>query len=287
MLELTTLTVFIGYLLYLRYYADQRTNAQKEADRLREGITLFTSGQLAEALTYFNRALADQPKASVAYLYRARIYRELGDPKAAEHDLDLGKSYDDTVAELHLESGQLHYEAGDFQAAFQDFDKAVFHAGTDEPEPYRWRGLARRALHQDEAGQQDLNLAAALATKHTTTVALPPQSRSFFDRRLLFHSGLIAGSSLVILLIIKQSPVIHWPYLAAAISAVLIGFLETRKGWVLALQQALTLWIGYTLILGPAQQSTQREVEAFGLYGAIGLTFVGSLLGSLIRRARG
>lgn len=289
MLELTTLSVFIGYLIYLRYYADQRTNAQKEADRLRDGIDLFTSGQTANALAYFNRAIADQPKSSVAYLYRARIYRTLGDPAAARHDVDQGKSYDDTVADLHLESGQLHYEQGDYQAAFVDFDKAVFHAHGDEAEPYRWRGLARQQLQQHEASRQDLHQAEALANV-AATAAVPvvqPAKPTFFDRRLVVHSGLILLSSVLILLIIKRSPVIHWPYLAAASSAVAIGFLETRKGWVLALQQAITLFIGYTFIIGPSEISTQREVEAFGLYGSIGLTFIGSLLGSFIKRAQG
>ncbi len=289
MLELTTLTVFIGYLIYLRYYADQRTNAQKEADRLRDGIELYTSGQLADALTYFNRAIADQPKSSVAYLYRARTARALGDLAAARHDVDQGKSYDDTVADLHLESGQLHYDQGEYQAAFVDFDKAVFHAHGDEAEPYRWRGLARQHLHQDEASRQDLKQADALAQVQATPIAPagPPIRANFFDWRLLQHAGLIFLSSILILVVIKHSPVIHWPYLTAAISAVSIGFLETRRGWILALQQAMTLWIGYTFVAGPSDLSTQHEVEAFGLYGSIGLTFVGSLLGSVIKRAQG
>lgn len=45
MLELLAALSFIGYLVYLRYYADQRTDAQKEADRLREGIELYERGQ--------------------------------------------------------------------------------------------------------------------------------------------------------------------------------------------------------------------------------------------------
>ncbi|MFD2574362.1 tetratricopeptide repeat protein [Spirosoma soli] len=288
MLELTTLTLFIGYIIYLRYYADQRTNAQKEAERLKEGIHLYTNGQFGEALSYFNQAIAAEPKASVAYLYRARIYRALGDSSAAIIDIDRGKSYDDTVADLHLESGQIHYERGDYQAAFLDFDKAVFHAHGDEAEPYHWRGLARQRLHQDEASRQDLERADALMHKAQITVpTVQPTQQAFFDRAFLLHMGLIFLSSLLLLFIIKRSPVIHWPYLTAAISAVSIGFLEPRKGWALALQQAVTLWVGYTFATGAATLSSQREVEVFSLYGSIGLTFAGSLLGSVIKRAQG
>ncbi len=111
MLEFILVSSFIGYLVYLRYYADQRTNAQKEAEQLHEGITLYESGQLAKSLTYFNNAISTQPTLAVAHLYRARIYRDLGDQQAAMADLNQGKSYDDSIADLHLESGQIHYQS--------------------------------------------------------------------------------------------------------------------------------------------------------------------------------
>jgi hypothetical protein len=72
MLELTTLTAFIGYLIYLRYYADPRTPAQIEADRLRAGIMLFENQQLSEALRYFNATIQTKPASAVAYLYPRR-----------------------------------------------------------------------------------------------------------------------------------------------------------------------------------------------------------------------
>ena len=287
MLELLSLSLFIGYLVYLRYYADQRTDAQKEADRLREGIEVYNKGQLADALAYFNQAITAQPATSVAYLYRARIYRQLNDDKAALVDLERGKSYDDTIADLHLESGQIHYEQGDYQTAFLDFDKAVFHAHGDEAEPYQWRGMTRQKLHQDEASRQDLERAATLMNRPVAAPVRPTQSGPWLDRRFVEHMGLIGLSSLLLIVIIKHSSVIHWPYLTAAISGVAIGFLQPRNGWLLAIQQALTLWIGYNLIVGPDPQSTHREVEQFSLYGSIGLTFVGSLLGSVLRRAQG
>lgn len=286
MLELTTLLVFIGYLIYLRNYADQRTEAQKETDRLREGIDLYANGQFTEALAYFNQVITSQPKSSVAYLYRARICRAQGNLPEALLDLERGKSYDDTVADLHLESGQIHYEQANYQQAFLDFDKAIFHSHGDEALPYYWRGLVREQLGQPDASQQDLERATTLTKQQAITPIAPAPDQSFFDRQLAKHMILIALSSLLILFIIKHSPVIHWPYLAAAISGVSIGFLETRKGWILAIQQAITLWICYTFLTEPSTLSSQREVEAFSLYGSIGLTFAGSLLGSVIKRAQ-
>jgi tetratricopeptide (TPR) repeat protein len=287
MLELTLLSAFIGYLIYLRYYADQRTNAQKEAEQLREGITLYQTGQLAKSLTYFNDVISKRPTSAVAYLYRARIYRDLGDPQAALADLNKAKSYDDTIAELHLEIGQIHYQEKDYPTAFQDFDKAIFHTHGDTAEPYHWRGLTRQQLHQTDQAQQDLAKAAQIeqSIKDKPLVSAPTEYR-FFDRRLLLNAGLTVLASFVLLYIIKKSPVIHWPYLWAASSAVGIGFLEPRKGWILAMLQSLTIVLAYYTVVGPDPLSTHREVETFSLYGSVGLTFAGSLIGSVLRKAQ-
>lgn len=286
MLELLTISTFVGYIIYLRYYADQRSDAQKQADELREGILLFDNDQFAASLAYFNNALAARPKLAVAYLYRARIYRALNDAKAALAELDKGKSYDDTIAGLHLETGQIQFERRNYQQAFLDFDKAIFYGATAEA--YYWRGRTRQHLDQPEEAARDL--AKAEATVDTARVLLGqplPSVTHFVDRSLLVHAVFTTGNALILLLLIKRSPVIHWPYLLAAFSAGAIGFAEPRKGWVLALWQVLLLGVGYWAVVGPSPLSVARELEAFNLYGAIGLTFVGSFLGSILKRAQG
>lgn len=287
MLELLTISAFVGYIIYLRYYADQRTAAQKEAERLREGIDLYDAGQFAAALKYFNAALQAKPSSAVAYLYRARIYRGLGDPQAALTDLNRGKSYDDTVADLHLETGQIHYEQGDYVAAFQDFDKAVFHDHGDTSEPFRWRGLTRQHLHQPVEAEQDLAKAAQVQARATAQPSpTPPESTAFVNRNFLLNAGLTVLTAAVLLLLIKRSDVIHWPYLWASGSAVGIGYREPRKGWALAIFQALFILVGYYVVVGPNPVSTHREVEAFSLFGSVALTFIGSLVGSVLKKAQ-
>ncbi|RYF78405.1 MAG: tetratricopeptide repeat protein [Cytophagaceae bacterium] len=285
MLELLTVASFVGYIIYLRNYADQRSVAEKQADQLREGITLYQNDQFAAALAYFNQALESQPKLGVAYLYRARIYRTLGDTKAALQNLETGKSYDDTIADLHLETGQIHYESGDYATAFQDFDKAIFHGATAEA--YHWRGLTRQQTGQPAEAAQDLAKAESIAVASQTSIdTVAPVQTGFVTRSLLINAGFTVANALLLLFIIKHSPVIHWPYLLAAFSAGAIGFAEPRKGWALAIGQALLIWIGYTYVVGPAASSVDREVESFSLYGAMGLTFVGSFLGSILKRAQ-
>lgn len=285
MIELLTIASFAGYIIYLRYYADPRSTAEKQADQLREGIQLFQNEQFAGALAYFNGALKKQPKLGVAYLYRARIYRALGDLDAALNDLKTGKSFDNTLAELHLETGEIHYEKHWFDAAFQDFDKAVFHGNA--PEAYHWRGLARKKMGQLAEGEQDLAKGEHLVVAAQQVLGtLPPASTRFVDRRLLINGLLVVVNAAVLLLIIKNSPVIHWPYLLASFSAGAIGFAEPRKGWVLAIGQAMLIWVGYRYVIGSSTSSVDREVELFSLYGSMGLTFVGSFLGGIVKRSQ-
>lgn len=285
MLELLTVASFTGYIIYLNYYADQRSTAEKQADQLREGIDLYENDQFAAALAYFNKAIDAQPKLGVAYLYRARIYRKLGDIKAALMNLDLAKSYDDTIADLHLETGQIHYDLGEYATAFQDFDKAIFHGGSAHA--FHWRGLTRQQIGQAPEAAQDLAKADSLvAAAHVVLGTSQPAQTGFVNRSLLIHAGLTLVNALLLLYIIKHSPVIHWPYLLAAFSAGAIGFAEPRKGWVLAIFQVVLIWVGYTYVVGPAESSVDREVESFSLYGAMGLTFVGSFLGSILKRAQ-
>ncbi|MEZ0610225.1 tetratricopeptide repeat protein [Fibrella sp. WM1] len=285
MIEFLTVASFVGYIIYLKYYADQRSEAEKQAEQLHNGILLYQTDQLAASLVYFNQALIDHPKFGVAYLYRARIYRALGDTEAALNDLAKAKSFDDTIAELHLDTGQIHYEQGNYQTAFQDFDKAIFHGNTAEA--YHWRGLTRQKIGQPAEANQDMARAEAALAAARDVLGLPnPKSQLFLDRSLLKHAVLTALNAALLLFIIKQTPVVHWPYLVATASGAAIGFAEPRKGWVLALLQAFLLGVGYYVVIGPSPSSVDLEIELFSLYGAIGLTFAGSLLGSILKRAQ-
>lgn len=108
---------------------------------------------------------------------------------------------------------------------------------------------------------------------------------TFFDRRLLTNSAFVLIYSAVLLYVIKQSPVVHWPYLMAAVSAGAIGFAEPRKGWFLAILQATAILIGYYVFTEIPIKGGERELEAFNVYGSVGLTFVGSFVGGLLKRA--
>jgi predicted negative regulator of RcsB-dependent stress response len=287
MLEFLAVASFVGYIIYLRYYADQRTEAEKEADRLREGITLFDDQQYERAIAYFTRDIQTKAKSPIAYLYRARSYRAKGETALARADLNTGKSYDDSIAELHLESGQILFDQQFYDRAFNDFDKAVFYSQGNLAEAFRWRGKARQQLDHPEEAQQDIARAEQIEAKQVEQQSVRPvPRRSFFDRQFTVNAGLVLASGIILLCIIKLSSVIHWPYLWAASSAMGIGFLEPRKGWSLAILQTFILLIGYYVVLGGSEVTIHRDVQLFSLFGSIGLTFVGSFIGSMLRKTQ-
>ncbi|KAB7726134.1 hypothetical protein F5984_24975 [Rudanella paleaurantiibacter] len=286
-MELLITFAIISYIIYLRYYADLRTSADKERSLLQPGIDLYNTNQLDRAMQYFSQRIEEQPRLSVAYLYRARCLRELGDSDAALADLQTGASYDNSVADIHLETGRILYDRRAFDAAFSAFDQAVFYAKGQDPMAYYWRGLARQQLGQAEEAQLDAERATTL--EHAQSVGnVPgqePQPSAFLDRRLAINALFVLLHSVVLLYVVKQSPVIHWPYLMASISAAAIGFAEPRRGWLLALLQASALLIGYYGFTDQPAQSGQKELEAFNLFGSVGLTFVGSFIGSILKRS--
>jgi hypothetical protein len=108
---------------------------------------------------------------------------------------------------------------------------------------------------------------------------------SFFDRRLITNLGLTLLSSVIILFCIKITPAIHLPYFVATALATGLGFLESRKGWFLAIVQAVTIWLGYVIFVPTPDGPADRDIENFGLYGSMILTFVGSFIGGLLKRA--
>lgn len=108
------------------------------------------------------------------------------------------------------------------------------------------------------------------------------------DRQLLLNLGLTLISSILILVCIKVAASIHLPYfvtpaLAAALAAGL-GFLEPRRGWLLAVVQAAVIWLGYMIVVPTPDNTADADVEAFSLYGSMILIFVGSSIGGLLKR---
>ena len=107
---------------------------------------------------------------------------------------------------------------------------------------------------------------------------------SFFNRRLLLNVVLTLIGCALLLYCIKIAIAAHLPFLVATILAAGLGFLEPHKGWFLAIVQAATIWIVYTFFLDHPTNNFNSELENFGLYGSMILTFIGSFIGGRLKR---
>lgn len=284
-MEFLVLIAFFGYIYYLRNFADLRTKSEKEFANLAPGIQLYKSEKIDEAFTYFNQKIKAQPKSSVAYLYRGLCYLAQNQKEKALSDFKTGLSYDESVAELHLELGKFYFQSGNPDLALASLNKAVFNSNASSVEAFHWRGKVKEVLGQTEEAQTDFDHENTLLQLAANGTSSPVVAQPFLNRRLLMNSFLVVFTSAVLLYFIKNSEGIHVPYLVAVLWAIAIGFAEPQKGWLLALLQSLFLIIGYQLAGSSPESTSQQELEYFSLFGSILLTFTGSFLGAFMKRA--
>jgi tetratricopeptide (TPR) repeat protein len=287
MLEAIVVISLVGYIYYLRNYADLRTNSEKEAAVLQEGIHLYNHSEYQKAFDYFDQRIKAKPKSSVAYLYRALCYKKSGDMDAAKRDLTSGLSYDGTLSALHLEKGKIEYETQLLTDALESFNKAVLYDGDEHEATYHWRGLTNQALGRDIEAQKDFLKESDILKQKLTAgpVAAVKPKDSFLDKRLGINALLIIVTSILIIIMIKQAEGIHLPFLLAVFSAITIGIVEPLKGWALAIFQCILLIGGYYLFTKMPENMGRQEVENFSLYGSCVLTFAGSFIGGFLKRA--
>ena len=284
-MELLMVLAVFGYIYYLRNYADLRTKSEKEEQYLKEGINLFQNDQIQEAFTYFDQRIQTNPRSAVAYLFRAKCYKALDNPKAAMQDLNTGLSYDESVFGLHLEKGKLHFGNEQYEMALPSLNKAVFNAGELDPESYYWRALTKQYLNQDQEAMSDFEKEAQILKNRKNARVNVKVKKPFLDRRLVANSLLVVCTSTILIIVVKDAESIHLPYLMAAFSAIAIGYTEPVRGWVLAILQCILMITGYLNFTEIPENGAKRELEVFSLCGSFVLIFAGSFLGSFFKRA--
>lgn len=286
MLELLVVITFFGYIYYLRNYADLRTKSEKEEAAFAEGIALVNKGQYEEAYDYFDARVKEKRSSAIAHLYRGLSDKGRNNRTAAYADIQTATSLDDEVFQGHLELGKMYLEDANPESALLELHKAVSKAGETSPEPYRWRGQALQLLGrtsealEDFASEQRLMESISNVKSNVKTDKAP-----FFDKKLVVSSCMVVFTSGLVVAVIKDAESIHLPYLVAVFSAIILGFTEPRKGWLLALLQCALVLAGYFLFTAQPANEAARELENFSLYGSIILTFVASFLGGFMKRA--
>ena len=178
------LCLFFGIYLTLRYYmVDHDTEADKDRKRFKKGIDLFQQSAITEAHTYFDNAVRLHPKSAIAYAYRGKCQLAQENYYSAIYDLTEALNRDNTLADCYLERGVSYYKTSEFQQAFREFDKAVWHFRDEQPDAYRWRALARIELRQLPQAENDLRRAVSLGDENSFHRLLqPPFTRPVFQR---------------------------------------------------------------------------------------------------------
>jgi len=285
-MEFLVVIAFFGYIYYLRNYADLRTPSEKEATALSEGIKLYENGQTEQAFAYFDSRIKQKPKSCIAYLYRGLCGKKLGNSGAAIADIQAGLSYDDQVFTLHLELGKLFLEQNQPDQALPALNRAVTLSEETSTAPYHWRAKALMQLGREAEATLDTTHENELRELLKSSPGAPAASKApFFDKRLAINMVMIIMTSALLVYVIKNAEGIHLPYLLAVFAAISIGFVEPYKGWLLAIMQCILLLAGYFLFTTQPEDQARQELENFGLYGSLILTFAASFLGGFLKRA--
>ncbi|UFH53067.1 tetratricopeptide repeat protein [Spirosoma sp. KNUC1025] len=179
-MEVVALGLLFTCYLTIRYFlVDHDTAADKDRKRFRTGIELVNDRKIDEAHRFFDEAVRQHPKSAIAYAYRGKCQLIQENYFSAIYDLTQALNLDNTLANCYLDRGIAYYYTSEYQLAFREFDKAVWHFRDEKPDAYRWRALARIQFRQLPQAENDLRRAVALGDENSFNILRqPPFTRS-------------------------------------------------------------------------------------------------------------
>ncbi|GAB3902008.1 hypothetical protein GCM10028803_27750 [Larkinella knui] len=174
-MEVALLGFFFIFYLFVRYFViDHDTQADKDRLRFAEGIHLFQLHRYDEAYLYFDKAVKQHPKSSLAFAYRGKCHLRNDNAYSALFDLTYALTLDNTIADSYLDKGMALYQLHQFDEAFKEFDKAVWYSRGLQPDAIRWRAVARMQLDQYSQAQKDLIRAIELGDENSAYLLKQP-----------------------------------------------------------------------------------------------------------------
>lgn len=168
-MELALLSLLLIPYLVLKYYlSDHDTAIEKDLKRFKEGIELLQLKEINRAFRFFDEQIKLYPKSAVAYAYRGKCSFEQKNYYSALFDLSQAISFDNTHFDFYLDKGKIHQELKEYELAFKEFDKAVWHSHNTNPDTLRLRGKCRIFLKQYKEAIDDFQLAVELGDEEST-----------------------------------------------------------------------------------------------------------------------
>lgn len=162
-MEVALLLILLAIYLTIRFLVtDQETIAEKDRKRFAKGIDLFRQKSFQEAYTYFDQQIEKNPKSAIAYGYRGKSSLFMENYYSALYDLTTAISFDNTETDFYIDKGKVYIAMKDFDSAFKELDKAVWHSKQTNADALRLRGYARIFLNQRQQAGRDFMLAIDL-----------------------------------------------------------------------------------------------------------------------------
>ncbi len=127
-----------------------------------EGQKLIEYGFVDEALSYFEKAVKENPKSMVAYAKVAYCHFLLKNYYQAIYNYDKAQSLSHDLPEVFLNKGFCLYKIDDFEMAFKEFNKAVWFYREKNADAFRWRAITHDLLGRKEAASKDFKKAKLL-----------------------------------------------------------------------------------------------------------------------------
>ena len=123
---------------------------------VKQGIELFSKGDIAGAIMEYERALMMDPKLADAYLNRGKAKRAGGDLDGALTDFDRAIKLNPNDAEAYFKRGRAFLIEGNAKFAIADFDKSI---SLDDRNPlvYAERGFAHQTQGQQGEARKDFD----------------------------------------------------------------------------------------------------------------------------------
>lgn len=111
-----------GWVVLLLLVACSRAES---AGPFEDGVRLYEAGRRAEAIPYFDRAIAADPKQKEAWLYRGRAYGETKNDDEAFHSYEQALRLDPCYAEAFFQRGRTYLWERSPERAIREFSSAI------------------------------------------------------------------------------------------------------------------------------------------------------------------
>ena len=136
----------------------------KEKKRFAEGMALLKGRNFQEGKLWFDVQLIKSPKSGLAWACRGECHLALGNIYEALSDLNNACKLQTDLPEAYLNKGKALYMLNDFENAFIELDKAVWHF-RNNGEAFYYRAMVLLHMGDIAKANSDFRLAVSFGSE--------------------------------------------------------------------------------------------------------------------------